>query len=226
MPCSISGTGASGVTSSNTTCAVPPAVSASISAFGRPMPATTLSVTISTLRWPKAQIACPSRRLAPGPTSSIGCGIGSSPVTTPAARIAVDSPTDRTTSPTTPGISIMFAPARFPLPPTFRLPDCTKPRGRATRARHFVDQDQRMVRFGRESGGAGRRDRRRGAAIAVELKRLVPGRGWPRRRHARKGESHETSRRHQPGRRRSGFRVQRPLHGPALQRPPARHQRQ
>ena len=80
------------------------------------MPATTLSVTIMTLRWPNAAIARPSRALDPGPTSSIGCGMGRSPVTTPAARIAVDNPTDRTTSPTTPGISIIarLAPSSRP----------------------------------------------------------------------------------------------------------------
>jgi hypothetical protein len=35
-------------------------------------------------------------------------------------------------------------------------------------ARHFLDQDQRMARFGRDSGTAGRPDRHPGAAIAVE----------------------------------------------------------
>ena len=108
MPFSITGIGASGVTASKTTYAVPPSVSALVRPSSSPIPETTRSVTIRIFLWPKPQSACPSRRLAPGPTSSIGCGIGSSPVTTPAARIAVDSPTERTTSPTMLGISIIF----------------------------------------------------------------------------------------------------------------------
>jgi hypothetical protein len=41
-------------------------------------------------------MACPKRALDPGPTIMVGWGIGSSRVTTPAARITVESPTERT----------------------------------------------------------------------------------------------------------------------------------
>jgi hypothetical protein len=77
------------------------------------MPDTTPSVTIRIFRWPKPERISPRRRLDPAPTSSVGCGIGNSPVTTPAARIAVDSPTERTTSPNKFDITIRFLAANL-----------------------------------------------------------------------------------------------------------------
>ena len=108
--------------------------------------------------WPKPHSVSPSRRLDPGPTSSIGCGIGSRPVTTPAARMAVDSPTERTTSPTTLGISIIAAlacPIAEPLA-------CTNPASPTTPTRAMLHRGQnRGVRPGsplrRPKRGAGRR---------------------------------------------------------------------
>ncbi|GMV58485.1 MAG: hypothetical protein AMXMBFR72_15920 [Betaproteobacteria bacterium] len=108
MPFSITGIGASAAISSNTTklsaASGRSAPSASASGAISPSFATIGSVTTMIRRWPKPAIAWPSRALAPGPTSSVGCGIGSTRVTRPAARFAAGSPIVRAKSPSLFGI--------------------------------------------------------------------------------------------------------------------------
>jgi hypothetical protein len=77
--------------------------------------------------------------------------MGNNPVTTPAARIAVDRPTERTTSLTIPGISIMFVLA-FARPTPLA---CTEAACRTkTSASRFVDKDQADARFADDATAA------------------------------------------------------------------------
>ena len=55
-------------------------------------------VTIITLRWPKPDTACPNRALEPGPTSSVGWGMGMKRVTMPAPFISAPRPAARVAS--------------------------------------------------------------------------------------------------------------------------------
>ena len=87
--------GASGVISSNTTYSAPPAVSASVRSFSRPSLAITPSVTMSIFVWPNPATAWPSRPLEPGPTSSVGCGMGTKRSSLPAPFIMALRPRAR-----------------------------------------------------------------------------------------------------------------------------------
>ena len=58
----------------------------------------TASVTIRIFAWPKPAMAWPSRALEPGPTSSVGCGMGMKRVSLPAPFISTSRPAARVVS--------------------------------------------------------------------------------------------------------------------------------
>ena len=211
MPSSMTGMGASGVTASNTTCAMPPSVRAPAQRVGRPYLRHDRDRSRSGSCGGRSRtIASPSRRLAPGPTSSVGCGMGSSPVTTPAARIAVDSPTERTTSPTIPASRSRSLPHR---PRSSRLhrtalparaEQTCRPRSRRGRFVWAAAASRLRIDLATAARCAGRGIRPPAAAAPLRL------RGRHRPAAGAREEWDETSRRHQPGVERPGLRVHAP----------------